>query len=294
MESVRLPVSKGEYRVVVRSIRSTVSHPYGRTSGQQGIFDHRPITIVWIKLTWLDTITYSEFTIHYLEGGLPLFFQPHMMEMYCYIITMGGSWRGSRKPATLHWPPTTLPSPLSIVFNIAWTFSENFLLCPIYQKICGHSVMLHLSRRAIPGALNGRSNLFIPLLDLSLLITTPVRAGLISGLSQSTAPLSTSSIKSATALERQGQPGQPLTASGKVRKEVPLPSQEKKEGAMQYVLFVSRMSIGLPYFRNTNFSPFAIQDHAWSSDQLGSPGFPVADDIRSCLLRSWDDAFVNS
>ena len=104
--------------------------------------------------------------------------------------------------------------------------------------------MLHLSRRAIPGALNGKSNLFIPLLDLSLLITTPVRAGLISGLPQSTAPLSTSSIKSATALERQGQPGQPLTASGKVRKEVPLPSQEKKEGAMQYVLFVSRTSIG--------------------------------------------------
>ena len=34
--------------------------------------------------------------------------------------------------------------------------------------------MLHLSRRAIPGALNGKSNLFIPLLDLSLLITTPV------------------------------------------------------------------------------------------------------------------------
>ena len=122
--------------------------------------------------------------------------------------------------------------------------------------------MLNLSRRAIPGALNGKSNLFIPLLDLSLLITTPVRAGLISGLPQSTAPLSTSSIKSATALERQGQPGQPLTASGKVRKEVPLPSQEKKEGAMQYVLFVSRTSIGLLYFRNTNFSPFAIQDHA--------------------------------
>lgn len=46
MGSVRLLVSKGEYRVVVRSIRSTVSHPYGRTSGQQGIFDHWPITIV--------------------------------------------------------------------------------------------------------------------------------------------------------------------------------------------------------------------------------------------------------
>ncbi|RAL16566.1 NuoB/complex I 20 kDa subunit family protein [Aspergillus homomorphus CBS 101889] len=48
--------------------------------------------------------------------------------------------------------------------------------------------------------------------------------------------LSTSAIKSATALERQQQSGQHLTASGKVRQEVPLPSQEKKEGAMQYVL----------------------------------------------------------
>lgn len=56
---------------------------------------------------------------------------------------------------------------------------------------------------------------------------------------QSKALLSNSSIKSATALEQQGQSGQSLTASGKVRKEVPLASQEKKEGAMQYVLYVS-------------------------------------------------------
>lgn len=70
----------------------------------------------------------------------------------------------------------------------------------------------------------------------SSLVYTPFTAGLPV---QSTASLSTSSIKSATALERQSQSGQPLTASGKVRKEVPLPSQEKKEGAMQYVLFVS-------------------------------------------------------
>jgi NADH dehydrogenase (ubiquinone) Fe-S protein 7 len=54
------------------------------------------------------------------------------------------------------------------------------------------------------------------------------------------AALSTSSVKSATALERQSSNGQGLTASGKVRKEVPLPSQEKKEGAMQYVLYVPR------------------------------------------------------
>ncbi|PKY01843.1 putative NADH-ubiquinone oxidoreductase subunit B [Aspergillus campestris IBT 28561] len=48
--------------------------------------------------------------------------------------------------------------------------------------------------------------------------------------------LSTSATKSATALEQHGQSGQSLSASGKIRKEVPLPSQEKKEGAMQYVL----------------------------------------------------------
>ncbi|GAB1215953.1 hypothetical protein ATERTT37_005151 [Aspergillus terreus] len=53
---------------------------------------------------------------------------------------------------------------------------------------------------------------------------------------QPIALLSNSSNKAATALERQGQTGQSLTASGKVRKEVPLASQEKKEGAMQYVL----------------------------------------------------------
>ncbi|KAL2833656.1 hypothetical protein BJY01DRAFT_224978 [Aspergillus pseudoustus] len=46
--------------------------------------------------------------------------------------------------------------------------------------------------------------------------------------------LSTSSTKAATALEQRGNAG--LTASGKARREVPLPSQEKKEGAMQYVL----------------------------------------------------------
>lgn len=55
---------------------------------------------------------------------------------------------------------------------------------------------------------------------------------------QRVAFLSTSSTKAATALERQGNVGQ-LTASGQVRKEVPLPSQEKKEGAMQYVLYVA-------------------------------------------------------
>ena len=38
------------------------------------------------------------------------------------------------------------------------------------------------------------------------------------------------------ATERQTESSSSLTASGKVRREVPLPSQEKKEGAMQYAL----------------------------------------------------------
>ncbi|KAJ5134077.1 NADH-ubiquinone oxidoreductase subunit B [Penicillium atrosanguineum] len=60
------------------------------------------------------------------------------------------------------------------------------------------------------------------------------------------AALSTSTVKSATALERQSPSGQTLTASGKVRKEVALPSQEKKEGAMQYVLFVPLLTFAPP------------------------------------------------
>ncbi|CAG8066500.1 unnamed protein product [Penicillium olsonii] len=79
--------------------------------------------------------------------------------------------------------------------------------------------MLPMARPAISGALCSAR----PHLALSLPRAQPLAA------------LSTSSIKSATALERPTPTGQ-LTASGKVRTEVPLPSQEKKEGAMQYVL----------------------------------------------------------
>ncbi|RHZ56779.1 NuoB/complex I 20 kDa subunit family protein [Aspergillus thermomutatus] len=79
--------------------------------------------------------------------------------------------------------------------------------------------MLSTSRRAVLGALRVRP-VPVPCLPRA----------------QQLALLSTSPVKSATALEHRAQSGQPLTASGKVRKEVPLPSQEKKEGAMQYVL----------------------------------------------------------
>ncbi|KAL4740145.1 hypothetical protein BDV11DRAFT_185804 [Aspergillus similis] len=79
--------------------------------------------------------------------------------------------------------------------------------------------MFSLSGRAFPRTLHVRLN-----------------RALCAPQSQRVALLSTSSIKAATALERQGNAGQSLTASGQVRREVPLPSQEKKEGAMQYVL----------------------------------------------------------
>ncbi|RMJ28343.1 nadh-ubiquinone oxidoreductase [Aspergillus sp. HF37] len=78
--------------------------------------------------------------------------------------------------------------------------------------------MLPSLRSAAPRALGAR-----PLLTPCLPRTHPA------------ALISTSSNKSASALERQSQGGQ-LSASGKERKEVPLPSQEKAGNAMQYVL----------------------------------------------------------
>lgn len=48
--------------------------------------------------------------------------------------------------------------------------------------------------------------------------------------------ISSSSLKSASAVQSQPESGSALSASGKARTEVPLPSQEKKEGAMQYAL----------------------------------------------------------
>ncbi|KAL8694742.1 MAG: hypothetical protein Q9218_000668 [Villophora microphyllina] len=58
----------------------------------------------------------------------------------------------------------------------------------------------------------------------------PFRAG-------SSAYISSTSAKPATEIQRsQDAQGPPLTATGKPRREVPLPSQEKKEGVMQYAL----------------------------------------------------------
>ncbi|MCJ1416859.1 hypothetical protein MMC32_003198 [Xylographa parallela] len=52
-----------------------------------------------------------------------------------------------------------------------------------------------------------------------------------------TAFISSSSAKPATAIQRHKDvEGPPLSITGKPRREVPLPSQEKKEGVMQYAL----------------------------------------------------------
>ena len=49
--------------------------------------------------------------------------------------------------------------------------------------------------------------------------------------------ISSTTAKHVTEIQRaQDAYGPPLTATGKPRREVPLPSQEKKEGAMQYAL----------------------------------------------------------
>ena len=50
--------------------------------------------------------------------------------------------------------------------------------------------------------------------------------------------ISSSTPKPASALQPIQPDGPPLTSTGKPRREVPLPSQEKKEGAMQYALYV--------------------------------------------------------
>jgi hypothetical protein len=97
--------------------------------------------------------------------------------------------------------------------------------------------------------------------------------------------ISSTSAKSATEItpSRDAQ-GPPLSVTGKPRREVPLPSQEKKEGVMQYALYVtSSRTSGSRLI-------FGTQNHARSSRQLGSPGFTLAYDVRSCLLRCRNDA----
>lgn len=67
-------------------------------------------------------------------------------------------------------------------------------------------------------------------------MTASLQAFAVSKQLEQRAWISRSAAMPATAIERQSEPSQSLTASGKPRREVPLPSQEKKEGAMQFAL----------------------------------------------------------
>ncbi|KAJ5397353.1 NADH-ubiquinone oxidoreductase 19.3 kDa subunit [Penicillium cosmopolitanum] len=119
--------------------------------------------------------------------------------------------------------------------------------------------MMPLVRPALSGSLSARARL----------ATCPPRASPI-------AALSTSSVKSATAIEQQSTSGKGLTASGKVRQEVPLLTQEPKKGAMQYVLYAA--------------SATSTHNRLATTYQLGPSILPVAHDLRSRLLRRRDDA----
>lgn len=96
-----------------------------------------------------------------------------------------------------------------------------------------------LVRPALSGSLSGMYYLYS--MPGSLLIRQTARSRLATCLprAQPIAALSTSSVKKATAVEQQqATSSKNLTASGKVRQEVPLMTQEPKKGAMQYVLYV--------------------------------------------------------
>lgn len=140
------------------------THMVGRVDSRV-FFDHWPITIVWIKLTWLDTINYNTLPRRRVSLVLPAAHDGNGL-LHNY-----HGWILKKEPqarATLHWLSTTLTLPLTIVFNIELNIFRRHLALSYIPENSWHSTMLHLSRRAIPGALNGKSSLFIPPLDLSL------------------------------------------------------------------------------------------------------------------------------
>lgn len=139
--------------------------------------------------------------------------------------------------------------------------------------------------------------------------------------------ISSSSTKSATTeiqpSSQNVQPGgPPLGVTRKPRREVPLPSQEKKEGAMQYALYVPPLSLFFafrtirtiilgshahthtyhillpspPKCAFTECNPISLtlpqptQNNTRSSRQLGPPGLPLAHDLWPRLLRCRNDA----
>ncbi|KAL8953737.1 MAG: hypothetical protein Q9222_000419 [Ikaeria aurantiellina] len=102
-----------------------------------------------------------------------------------------------------------------------------------------NSVMISTARSTAALALRGTykaTGCFTRHLQLTADLAKPT-AALLPFRAAPSAFISSTSAKSATELQRsQDVQGPPLTATGKPRREVPLPSQEKKEGAMQYAL----------------------------------------------------------
>lgn len=118
---------------------------------------------------------------------------------------------------------------------------ETILSKTLSSSIFGSALtMLPSLRSAAPRALGGMLESRLPKMRFESRSQIAARPLLTPCLPRThpAALMSTSSNKSASALERQSQGGQ-LSASGKERKEVPLPSQEKAGNAMQYVLYES-------------------------------------------------------
>ena len=87
----------------------------------------------------------------------------------------------------------------------------------------------------------------LPLATDFVILTAKPTAALLPLRAGPSAFISSTSAKSAAEVTpSQDAQGPPLSVTGKSRREVPLPSQEKKEGAMQYALYVlSPRALGL-------------------------------------------------
>lgn len=92
----------------------------------------------------------------------------------------------------------------------------------------------------------------------------PLRAG-------PSAFISSTSSKSATTTQvtpSQNAEGPPLSVTGKPRREVPLPSQEKKEGAMQYALYVYLVVVS-SYAISIVAKPLVVLERLWIKSPTG-------------------------
>ena len=92
-----------------------------------------------------------------------------------------------------------------------------------------------------------------------------------------TACISSTSSKPASEItqSQHAYDGPPLSVTGKPRREVPLPSQEKKEGAMQYALYVPALHGRHPSFMLMSLEPTANPPIPPEQPSIKSPTGPV-------------------